>query len=143
MDLTQILKPGLSREETFVVEEQHTAIHVGSGSLRVLASPWMIAFMERAARALLAEHLPAGYSSVGVHVDVRHLAPSPVGSVVRARAEVQSIDGLRVNFIVQAWDGQEKIGEGTHQRVVIDEGRFLRRVAAKAGLERGQEPSVA
>jgi predicted thioesterase len=138
MDLNQILQPGLSREETFVVEEQHSAIHVGSGSLRVLATPWLITFMERTARLLLSERLPPGYSSVGVHVDVYHLAPSPVGAVVRARAEVQSIEGMRVNFIVQAWDNQEKIGEGSHQRVVIDEGRFLRRVAAKVGPQAGQ-----
>jgi fluoroacetyl-CoA thioesterase len=131
MDLTQFFQPGARREELFSVEEEHSAIHVGSGSLRVLATPWMIAFMERTARMLLAERLPPGYSSVGVHVDVRHLAPTPVGAEVRARAEIHSIDGSRVNFTVQAWDGQEKIGEGAHQRVVIDEERFLRRVAAK------------
>jgi len=131
MDLTQFFQPGAAREELFDVGDEHSAIHVGSGSLRVLATPWMIAFMERTARMLLAEGLPPGYSSVGVHVDVRHLAPTPVGARVRARAEVASIEGSRVNFSVQAWDGQEKIGEGAHQRVVIDEERFLRRVAAK------------
>jgi len=131
MEITQLFHPGLAREDAFRVEEEHSAIHVGSGSLRVLATPWMITFMERTARLLLAEQLPPGYSSVGVHVYVRHLAPTPVGSSVRARAEIQSMDGLKVHFAVQAWDGEEKIGEGTHQRVVIDEGRFLRRVAAK------------
>ncbi len=135
MNLSKLIQPKMAREETFQVEEENTAFHVGSGSLRVLATPWMIAFMERAARNLLAEHLPAGYSSVGVLVNVRHLAPSPVGSTIRARAEVQLIDNLTVTFLVQAWDGQELVGEGTHQRVVIDEERFLRRVATKAGKE--------
>ncbi len=133
MELEKIISPGMTLEETYRVEEEHTAMHVGSGSLRVLASPWMITYMERAARSLLAQHLPRGYSSVGVHLDVRHLAPTAVGALVRARAVVQSLDGNKVNFSIEAWDGAEQIGGGTHQRVVVDEERFLRRVAAKIG----------
>ena len=131
MDLTKIVKPGMTKEDTFHVEEQHSAIHVGSGSLRVLATPWMIAFMERTARGLLAEILPEGNSSVGVQVDIRHLAPSPVGSRVKTRAQVTNVEGWKVNFNISAWDEHEQIGEGQHQRVVIDEERFLRRVAKK------------
>ncbi len=141
MELDQIIKPGMSKEETFLVKEEHSAIHVGSGSVRVLATPWMIGFMERVCQRLLAEHLPQGYSSVGVRVDVQHLAPSPVGSLVKVRGEVLSLDGSKVNLQVEAWDGEEKIGEGQHWRVVIDEARFLRRVAAK--LERQQGESQA
>ena len=140
MELDQIIRPGMSKEETFLVEEEHTAIHVGSGSLRVLASPWMIAYMERVARKFLSEYLPEGLSSVGVRVDVQHLAPSTVGSRVNARVEVLTIEGNRVNFSVEAWDGEEKIGSGQHQRVVIDEARFLRRVAAKADLQKSFDP---
>jgi len=131
MQLTGILEGGMAREEIFIVQDEHSAAHVGSGSARVLATPWLIAFMERTARDLLADVLPEGYSSVGVHVDVRHLAPSPVGSQVRSRVEVTAIQGLRIDFTVRAWDEQEMIGEGTHQRVVIEEARFLRRVAEK------------
>ena len=131
MDLQKILKPGMTREDTYQVEDEHSAIHVGSGSLRVLATPWMIAFMERTARQLLGEILPKGYSSVGVRVDIRHLAPTPVGSTVKTSAQVTTIDGGKVNFTVSAWDEVEQIGEGQHQRVVIDEARFLRRVAKK------------
>lgn len=131
MELSNFIQPGMTREESFSVEEEHTAIHVGSGSLRVLATPWMIAFMERNARRLIGEHLPPGYSSVGVRVDVRHLAPSPVGSQIRVRAEVLSLDRWKVDLSIQAWDEQEQIGEGQHQRVVIDEERFLRRIARK------------
>jgi len=131
MDLSQVIHPGMSKEETYLVEEEYSAIHVGSGSLRVLATPWMIAFMERVARKFIAELLPEGYSSVGVRVDVQHLAPSPVGSRVTARAEVVSVEGSKVIFKVEARDEQELIGAGSHQRVVIDEARFLRRVAAK------------
>src|SRR5512134_2044644 len=125
MDYAELFPPGLAREDNFQVEEDQTAIHIGSGSLRVLASPWLIAFMERVARQLLAERLPAGSSSVGVRVDVRHLAPTPVGGTIRARAEVISVEGRMVFFSVKAWDNQELVGEGQHQRAVIDEERFL------------------
>lgn len=138
MDFQSIFQPGMSQEETFLVEEQHTAAHVGSGTMRVLATPWMIAFMEHVARKFLGEHLPAGYSSVGVRVDVRHLAPTPVGSRVRVRVEISSVEGSQVEFKVEAWEGEEKVGDGRHQRVVIDEARFLRRVAAKTGEQPGQ-----
>ena len=131
MEIEQIIKPGMSKEETYRVEEEYSAIHVGSGSVRVLATPWMIAFMERVARKFIGELLPEGLSSVGVRVEVQHLAPSPVGSQVTARAEVVSAEGSKVVFHVEAWDEMERIGVGSHQRVVIDEARFLRRVAAK------------
>ena len=132
MNTNEYIKVGMREEIVVEVEEQHTAAHVGSGSLRVLATPIMIAFMEQAARDLLGKHLPAGYSSVGVHVDVRHLAPTPLGSTVRVQCEVLAVDGSKVNFSVQAWDTVEQIGDGKHQRVVINEERFLNRVNAKA-----------
>jgi len=130
-DWNELVKVGSVREENFSVEDIHTAIHIGSGSHRVLASPWMITFMERTARLMLAEVLPAGYSSVGVLVNVRHLAPTPVGHKIRARAEVVSVDGSKVVFAVQARDGVELVGDGAHERVIIDEARFLKRVTAK------------
>jgi predicted thioesterase len=132
MELHQLIQPGQERKETFAVTEQHSAAHVGSGAARVLATPWLIAFMEHTARLFLDEALPAGYSSVGVHVDVRHLAPTPVGGRVRVTARLEQIDGMQVDFSVAAWDEQEQVGSGRHRRVVIDEARFLRRVAAKA-----------
>ena len=131
MDLENIFRVGMTREETFQVSEQHAAAHVGSGGSRVLATPWMIAFMERVAYRLLAEHLPEGKSSVGVLVNIRHLAPTPVGTSVRVQAEISAMAGSKVTFAVQAWDHVEKIGEGYHQRVVINAARFLRRVEAK------------
>lgn len=131
MELSDIIKPGMAREETFLVDEDKTARHVGSGASRVLASPWLIAFMERVSHRLIAGQLPEGSSSVGVLVNVRHLAPSPVDSRVRVRAEVTAVDGSRVTLSIQAWDHVELIGEGSHQRVVIDQDRFLRRVEAK------------
>ena len=131
MELREPIEPGMQREESFQVEDEYTAIHVGSGASRVLATPWLIAFMERVSHRLVAEHLFPGSSSVGILVNVRHLAPTPAGGRVRVLSEVQEVDGPKVTFLVQAWDEYEKIGEGQHQRVVIDEERFLRRVNAK------------
>ena len=132
MDLSALIKPGMSLETTFQVEAQHSAAHIGSGSLRVLATPVMIAFMESTSHRLLAQRLPAGYSSVGMLVNIRHLAPTPLGSSVRVLSEVLEVDGLRVTFSVQAWDQSEPIGDGQHQRMVIEEARFLRRIEAKS-----------
>jgi len=131
MEAAELFKPGMSLEVSFQVEEQYTAKHVGSGALRVLATPSMIAFMERCSHSLLAQHLPEGKSSVGAWVDVHHLAPTPFGCKVRVRCEILEVDGPRVTFAVQAWDEQEKVGEGKHQRVIIDQERFLKRVQSK------------
>ena len=131
MDTIELFHPGMTREDSFPVTMENSAIHLGSGSSRVLATPWMIAFMERVSHRLLTCCLPEGYSSVGTHLDVRHLAPTPVGATIRVKAELLSIDGNRIQFKIEAWDDQEKIGEGTHERVVIDEARFLRRVEKK------------
>jgi len=131
MELSELIQPGMTREDSFPIGIENSAIHLGSGSSRVLATPWMIAFMERVSHRLLTCCLPEGYSSVGTHLDVRHLAPTPVGATIRVRAEVLQLDGIRVIFAVEAWDELEKIGEGRHERVVIEEARFLRRVEKK------------
>ncbi len=131
MEISELIHPGMTREDSFPVVMENSAIHIGSGSSRVLATPWMIAFMERVSHRLLMCCLPEGSSSVGTHVDVRHLAPTPVGATITVRAEVLGVEGNRVNFAIEAWDQLEKIGEGKHERVVIDEARFLRRVEKK------------
>lgn len=131
MEFGECIEVGMKHEATFRVDEQYTAFHIGSGSLRVLATPSMIGFMERISHQLLARCLPEGYSSVGTLVDVRHLAPTPLGWTVRVTSEVLEVDGRKVTLVVEAWDDQEKVGEGRHQRVVIDLSRFLQRVEAK------------
>lgn len=131
MELEKLVHAGMKMEASFQVGEENTAIHVGSGNSKVLATPWMIAFMERTSHQLLADVLPQGLSSVGVLVNIRHLAPTPVGSTIKVQTRVREIDGAKVIFDVQAWDNVEKIGEGTHQRFVINEERFLQRAAAK------------
>lgn len=131
MDVGDLIAPGMVREESFLVEEQHTAYHIGSGDEKVLGTPWMISFMERVSNRLVAEHLPEGLMSVGVHVDVRHLAATPVKVEIRVRAEVLEIVKNRIKLSIEAWDDHDKIGEGTHLRAVVERDRFMARVLAK------------
>ena len=132
MEFAATLVPGLAREETFTVEERHTAYHIGSGDERVLGTPWMISFMERVSNRLVAEHIPEEKISVGIHVDVRHLAATPVNAQVRVRAEVLEVVKNRVKLSIEAWDDAEKIGEGLHTRAVVEKARFMERVMSKS-----------
>jgi predicted thioesterase len=91
----------------------------------------MIALMEAAAVRAVDPHLPAGEASVGIGLDIRHLAATPVGHEVRARAELIAVAGRRLSLKVEAWDEQELIGEGTHERYVVNLARFMTRVKAK------------
>ncbi len=123
--------PGLVGEIEMVVREKNTARHLGSGNMAVLATPEMIRLMERAAVAAVDHLLPDGYRTVGVAVDVRHLAATPVGMRVRAQAELTAVEGRRLTFRVEAFDEVERIGEGAHRRAIIDLERFKARVEAK------------
>ncbi len=131
METNEHIKTGMTNEGYFKVEDQDTAVEVGSGSLPVLATPRLVAHMERLAHSLLESHLPQGFSSVGVSVDVQHLAPTPAGETVQVKCEVLEIDGRQVTFAVEAWDNREKIAEGRHRRVIIEVSRFMQRVEAK------------
>ena len=106
---------------------------LGLEGARVLATPWMIGWMERTCRNAVLPYLEAGYDTVGTHVDVYHLAATPMGMTVTFTAEVISVDDRRVNFKVEAWDEKEKAGEGTHERAIINIARFAARVQSKFG----------
>jgi predicted thioesterase len=125
------LTPGLVGESQVTVTEANTAKHLGSGNVEVFATPAMVLLMELAGVAAVDHLLPEGRRTVGVHLDVKHLAPTPVGLTVTARAELVEVDGRRLTFRVEAHDDVEKIGEGTHGRYVIDMSQFTRRVAEK------------
>ena len=131
METSESIKVGLNDEGDFIVSEEYTAEYIGSGSLEVLATPAMIAFIERVAHNLLEKHLPEGYSSVGALVVIHHLAPTPAGGKVHVQCEVIDVDERRVTFDVQVWDEVGKIGEGSHQRVIIDVKRFLQRLHSR------------
>lgn len=126
------INPGSKGEKSATVTPELTARHIGSGGLDVYATPAMIALMEAAAVTVLDPLLPEGQGSVGVALDVKHLAATPLGLMVRAEAEVTAVDGKRVTFTVRAWDDRELIGEGTHTRYIIDTARFMERVSAKS-----------
>jgi predicted thioesterase len=130
MDLS-LLRPGLKGVAEVVVGDAHTAPFVGSGRVRVLATPVMINLMEAAALDAVEKLLPAGHQSLGIHLDVRHYAATPVGMRVRASAELVKVDGRTLDFRVEARDEKEAIGDGLHQRVVVNVARFDARVQRK------------
>ncbi len=125
------LRPGLHGSAKMVVGEEHTASRVGSGAIRVLATPVMINLMEAAALDAMEKFLPEGRQSLGTHLDVSHVAATPVGMRVTAKAEVTAVDGNKVALRVEAMDEAGLIGEGTHRRVVVDVARFDARVQDK------------
>ncbi len=125
------IQAGLAAERTGTVTESLLATRLGSGSVAVYATPAMVALMESAAVAAIEPLLPEGQASVGIALEVKHLAATPPGQQVRARAEVTEVDGRKVSFAVWAWDEQELIGEGVHTRYAIDVARFMQRVQSK------------
>jgi fluoroacetyl-CoA thioesterase len=127
----QELSPGLIAELEHTVTDADTASRWGSGLVPVFSTPALVGLMESAAVAALAGHLSPGQTTVGVHIDVRHLAASPVGMQVRARAELTAVEGRKLVFKLQAWDEVELIGEADHERFVVELDRFLGRVQAK------------
>ena len=127
------LPPGLTGTAELVVGEQHTAPRVGSGRIRVLATPVMINLIEAAALAAIEQSLPEEHQSLGTHLDITHFAATPVGMRVRATAEVVRVEGRTVYLKVRAEDERELIGEGTHERVVVNVQKFDRRIQDKVG----------
>jgi len=132
MALILNLPPGLSGTAELLVGEQHTAPRIGSGRIRVLATPVMINLIEAAALAAVEQSLPENHQSLGTHLDVTHIAATPVGMRVRATAEVVRVEGRTIHFKVRAEDERELIGEGIHERVVVNVERFDERVNRKA-----------
>lgn len=117
--------------ETLVIHE-NTAAAVGSGALEVFATPSMIALMEKAALESVQPYLEPGQGTVGVKLDVSHLAATPLGMTVRAECELTAIDRRMLTFAVRAFAGDELIGEGTHQRCIVFSERFMEKALAKA-----------
>lgn len=126
------LTPGLEGHVSAEVVSARMAPAMGSGGAPVFASPSMIALMEGACVAAVDHLLPPGHESLGTHLDVHHIAATPEGLTVRASARLTAVDGRKLTFAVEAHDGVETIGKGTHTRVVVDTARFRARVAAKA-----------
>src|SRR6202008_3370556 len=129
--VTSAIHPGLIGTAEIIVGPEHTAPRVGSGRIAVLATPVMINVIEAAALAAVEPLLPEGHQSLGIHLDVRHFAATPVGMRVRVTAELVKVDGRTLDFRVEARDEKEAIGDGLHQRVVVNVARFDQRVQRK------------
>ncbi len=125
------LAPGAKGTAHLVVGVEHTAPSIGSGKVPVLATPVMINVIEAAALAAVEHLLPAGHQSLGIHLDVKHFAATPIGMRVVATAELIAVDGRMLSFRVEARDDREPIGGGSHQRVVVNVARFDERIQKK------------
>jgi fluoroacetyl-CoA thioesterase len=126
------LKPGLKGSTEIMVGTHDTAPHVGSGRIKVLATPVMVNLMEAAALNAVEGLLPEGHQTVGIRLDISHIAATPVGMRVTAYAELIAVDGGRLTFRVSAHDEKEAIGEGRHERIVVNVARFDQRTQDKA-----------
>jgi predicted thioesterase len=137
MNMLAGLKPGLTGSAEIVVGTRDTAPHVGSGKIRVLATPVMVSLMEEAALNAVEGLLPEGHQTVGTRLDVTHTAATPVRMHVTARAVLTGIEGRRLTFHVSAKVDQDTIGEGKHERIVVNVERFDKRAQEKAAKLRG------
>jgi predicted thioesterase len=126
------LKPGIHREVQLEVGRDHVATHIGGGRVLVLSTPTMIGLMEITATEAVQPYLPEGHTTVGIHVDVRHLAATPLGMRVTIRAELRAVEGRTLTFHVVAEDEKEIVSKGTHVRAIIDVAKFEEKLRRKA-----------
>lgn len=125
------LMPGLLGTIQYWVDKKSTARQLGSGTVDVLATPELVRLMETAAVAALSSHLPPEFTSVGVAINIEHIAPTPVGLSVEVRAALTEVHGRRLKFQVVAHDDIEEIGRGTHERVLVEVEGFVARANRK------------
>jgi predicted thioesterase len=116
---------GLCHSETLVVEHKDTAAVYGSGSLEVFATPAMIALMEKTCLESVNSKIGEGNTTVGIAVNIKHLKASPVGSTIRCEAELVEVDRRRLVFEVKCYDGETLVGEGIHERFVVESAKFM------------------
>src|SRR5215467_12729413 len=128
---------GTKGEKVLLVTTENAINFLGMEGARVLSTPHMIGYMERTCRNLVLPMLEPGHDTVGTHVNVAHLAAAPLGMMVTFKAEVTGVRDRRVEFRVEAFDEKEKIGEGTHERAVINIAKFATRLAAKKRVTGG------
>lgn len=122
---------GIKGESKCLVSENNTAIAYGSGGVKVFATPAMIGLMENAALSLVQKYLPEVQSTVGTNINVSHIAATPIGMEVKAFAELIEIDGKKLIFKVEAYDEKDKIGEGIHERYIINLEKFMSKTNSK------------
>jgi len=128
-----MLEKGLKGSQSVLVTEENTAAKVGSGLLPVFATPAMIALMEATCAQSVASELEEGCSTVGTHLNVKHSAATPVGMTVKCESELVEVDRRRLVFHVTAWDDAGIIGEGSHERFIVNNEKFLAKTQSKLG----------
>ena len=128
-------RPGASAEITFAAEEKHAIDFAEDGMPAVLSTPWLIWFMEHSARKAMLPHLEPTESTVGMVVDIEHLAPTPTGNSVTCRAQVLRSEANQFHFKLEAFDEHEKVASGLHKLAVVDKARLAKRVARKQKKE--------
>ena len=126
-----MLQPGITHTITSTVTQDKTASAVGSGGLDVFGTPAMIGLMEMCCLQAVQPLLNEGQGTVGTALNVRHLAATPLGLQVRCECELQQVEGKRLLFAVRAYDPAGLIGEGTHERFIVDNERFMQRTLQK------------
>lgn len=126
---------GATGHAAAVVSSENTAVTVGSGALPVYATPAMAALIEKAAVQAIQNYLPLGMTSVGTALSIRHIAATPIGHNVQAEAVLTAVNGRKLEFRVTAFDEKEKIGEGTHERFLVNAETFMERMIAKKPKE--------
>ena len=125
------LQVGMKYESKMIVKEKDTAKTFGSGDLLVFATPMMVGLMENAALKAVDPHLPKGHNTVGIHLDIKHLAATPIGFEVRAIATLTEIQGKKLTFEIEAYDEKDLIGKGTPKRFIVETGPFLKATEEK------------
>ena len=126
-----MLKEGLEYTSEVVVVKTNCASAVGSGGLDVFATPSMVALMENAAMNCVAPYLPEDSTTVGAEINTTHIKPSALGATIKAVASLTGIEGRKLMFNVEAYDGEECIGKGTHVRFIVDIERFMSKVTPR------------
>ena len=129
--MNEQLRPGITGTKQVVVEPGHAIDFMGPEVPGVLASPWMLFFMEHAAREAVLPYLEPGEDSVGVGFQFEHVAASPIGATVNATAVLIAVEGRKLHFRIEARDEQEMIAHGTHVRAIVHVARFAERIRKK------------
>ena len=125
------IKAGMVREITVKTEKEHTAQYFYENLPNVFATPFLAGFMERVSAELINEQIEADEQSVGISMDLKHTAATPLGMGIRLKTEVTAVDGAKLTFKLEAWDEVEKIGEAIHERFIIKPEKFISRLAKK------------
>ncbi len=122
------VKEGMASTREIYVTDNDVASKLGSGNMDVFATPAMVALMENTSKSCVDLHLPFGYTTVGIEVNIKHIKASPIGMKIRCESSLIKVEGKKLIFNVDAWDEKGKIGEGNHTRYIVNSEEFMKRI---------------